>query len=234
MARTLTFITGVEGTGTTLLLRLLSAPAGCAALGGNHFALPLGDDAKPLADAFAAGVNALWDGQGDPDTRDTRAQEVARSLAVLRASPAYAGVDHLIFKRSVPFGRPRDRFRPEPADVLALDPEARIVVMRRDPRAAAYSSLRRFGGTLREVAASVAGNLDRLSRQLAALPAASVREVSYAQLCADRDCYPTVARFCGLPVAPVPPLECGADARYRAELPPDDLAWLDAFFAGRQ
>jgi hypothetical protein len=232
LAKSLTFITGIEGTGTTLLLAWLGTPSQCSAIGGNHFDLPDRPAAMELADQFGSATAALWDGERSDASDGAALAKAADCWRALLASEAFASIDHFIYKRSTPFSRPRDRFRPKLADVLLLEPSARIVVMHRDPRAAAYSSFRRFGGTLEEVARSVACNLEYLDSQIAALSSSQVRIVPYHRLCTDPSCYRDIISFCGLPPAPTPALEHATDERYRDELSANELDWLDRYFEG--
>lgn len=231
-SKRLIFITGVEGTGTTLALRLLSSAPTSAAIGGNHFDLPDDPRAAALASAFAAATKTLWDRERAPGTDDAARMRVRRDFDTMVGSPAFADIDTFVFKRSAPFGRPRDRYLPNPADMLDLSPATRIIVMYRDPRAAAYSSIRRFGGPLVQVAHSVAANLTRLSRLIEALPDGVAKVVFYGALCADPDILAQVGAFCGVSVDACEPLNTAGDNLYRAALASDELQWLDEFFRG--
>jgi hypothetical protein len=56
------FCAGAEGSGTTLLLHLLAAPARCVtAWGAMHIKLPPGAGAIRLATAFRQSNQAVWD-----------------------------------------------------------------------------------------------------------------------------------------------------------------------------
>jgi hypothetical protein len=55
------FIAGVEGSGTTVLSRLLGAPATCASLGGLYVKVPKHPDAERLVNEFQAANSLAWD-----------------------------------------------------------------------------------------------------------------------------------------------------------------------------
>ncbi|MBA3810503.1 MAG: sulfotransferase [Caulobacteraceae bacterium] len=242
MTKRLIFIAGVEGSGTTALLRILSAPPACASLGGNFLRLPEHPDARRLAKAFGAANQAQWDRTNDLAAQMTAPPAAAACLREIAQSAAFEAATHLLLKRSSPFGKPRDRFTPDLWDVLDLTEDARIVICYRDPRAAAYSALRRFGGDLRQVALATADHLTFLAAQAQAIGAGRVHVLSYRTLC-DRPeaALAPLAHFCELPLGalceaeraarPQPPAD---DGRYRTELAREECRWLDAFFDDRR
>ena len=242
MPQRLIFIAGVEGSGTTVVLRILSAPAACASLGGNFLRLPDHPDAKRLASAFAAANQAQWDRTNALQAHLRARAATASRLREIVQSPAFADRNCLVFKRSSPFGKPRDRFVPDLWDALELMDDVRIVISYRDPRAAAYSALRRFGGDLRQVAVATADNLTSLAAQAQAIGSERVHVLSYRSLC-DRPevALGPLAQFCGLPLEALreagravslePPAD---DQRYRAELDGEEARWLDGFFDQRR
>src|SRR5436190_22985045 len=59
--RRFVFIVGAEGSGTTLLLRLLSRPECCASLGGNYLKLPDTPEAQQLAGELETAHRDLCD-----------------------------------------------------------------------------------------------------------------------------------------------------------------------------
>ena len=58
-ARKFAFVAGAEGSGTTMLLRLLSLPRRCGSLGGIFIKYP--PDARGLVGTFDASNRQLWD-----------------------------------------------------------------------------------------------------------------------------------------------------------------------------
>ena len=167
--RKFTFIGGAEGSGTTLLLRLLCSPKGCASLGGNYVKLPdypapklhyiagadkvrhwivdgrLGNypDPKPAADAFRAANSRVWDRKLSFEEQEKARLDWRAAMNQILAEPAFGETSHYLFKRAFPFG-PRDRlFTPDLWDIIELWPDVRIVVIYRDPKAAIYSAFRR-------------------------------------------------------------------------------------------
>jgi hypothetical protein len=242
MSKRLIFIAGVEGSGTTVLLRILSAPASCASLGGNFLRLPGHPEAKRLARAFAVANQSQWDRTNALQAHLQARSAMASRLRAIVQSGAFADRNCLLFKRSSPFGTPCDRFLPDLWDVLELMEDVRIVISYRDPCAAAYSALRRFGGNLRQVAVATADNLTSLGAQAQAIGPERVHILSYRALCDRPDAVlGRLAQFCGLPLEALreagsavrlePP---GDDQRYRAELEVEETRWLDDFFDERR
>src|SRR5262249_423825 len=137
------FIGGAEGSGTTLLLRLLSSPNCCASLGGNYQKLPDFPVAKQLAAEFVAANNLVWDRRLSFEERETGRRKWRLAMDHILAAPAFAGTSHYLFKRSFPFRLPHGSYSPDLWDVLELWPDVRILVVYRDPRAATYSAFRR-------------------------------------------------------------------------------------------
>lgn len=126
--------------------------------------------------------------------------------------------------------------------MLDLTEDARIVISYRDPRAAAYSAFRRFGGDLRQVAVATADHLTFLAAQAQAIGPRRVHVVSYRALCDRPDAaLAPLAQFCELPLGALreaeratrldPPAD---DGRYRAELTGEERRWLDRFFDERR
>lgn len=242
MPKRLIFIAGVEGSGTTALLRILSASPARASLGGNFLALPGHPDAKRLAKAFGAANQSQWDRTNGLPAQLSAPAAAAPRLREIAQSAAFEATTHLLLKRSSPFGKPRHRFTPDLWDGLDLTEDARIVISYRDPRAAAYSALRRFRGDLRRVALATAGHLTFLAAQAQAIGPRRVHVVFYRTLCDRPDAaLAPSAQFCELPLGALreteratrldPPTD---DGRYRAELAGEESRWLDSFFDERR
>jgi len=226
LARKFVFIGGTEGSGTTLLVRLLSAPHGCACLGGNYLKLPNltlkpvsipgmpdkvrywtidkplgeGPDVKPLADAFQAANARVWDRKLSFEEQEKGRLEWRATMDRILAAPAFAETSHYLFKRAFPWG-PRDRFAPDLWDIIELWPDVRIVLIYRDPRAATYSSFRRgFDSDLRRLAVVCSEQLTWLAGQVRAIGPERVRIISYARLCANPGAVlEPIANFCCMP-----------------------------------
>ena len=235
------FIAGVEGSGTTVLRTLLAAPSGCVAIGTAAGRRDESSEARTLHADFDDVTSQLWD-RGATLPRQTRAKDQWLALPDrVRSAPAFAGCTHLIFKRSFPFGKPHGAGSPDLWDIVDAFPHLHIVVVYRDPRAATYSAYRRgFDSDLRRLAVMCSDQLSRLACQVRALDPAQVRVVSYRALCESPE--PTLeglCAFCRIPFAPVrdaaehEQMHGDTDERYARELPPDDAAWLVAFFDAR-
>jgi len=106
------FISGTEGSGTTFLLRLLSAPDECTSLGGNHKKIPDGAEVRNLVKALDDAAFKLWDrALAEPDIYDAR-EILRKTLARIINHIQFASYTHFFLKRSSPFGRPANQHRP--------------------------------------------------------------------------------------------------------------------------
>ena len=123
------FLGGAEGSGTTLLLRLLSAPTTCTSLGGNYFKIPEHPAAKPLTDAFNAAHADLSD-RSLPLAEHLAARAAWHAATdAICASPAFSEHDVLVFKRSFPFGADGDLRTPDLWQAVDLIADTRIVIL---------------------------------------------------------------------------------------------------------
>ena len=236
------FIAGAEGSGTTLLRRLLAAPERCASLGRDLVKLPNHPDALPLFAALEEASKRLWDRLATLAEHEQARADWHLAADRIRLSPGFAGQTHVVLKRSFPFEVPRGRFVPDLWDVLDLPGDTRIVVIYREPCAAVYSALRRgFDPDLRRLAVRCSEQLTWLAGQVRAIGPGPVRIVSYRALCADPEAVlSSLARFCGMLPDPMlreaasEGLATDTDRRYATELPPTVAAWLEAFFDMRR
>jgi hypothetical protein len=238
----LIFIAGAEGSGTTLLRRLLAAPECCACIGRDIAKMPDHPEAQPLLASFERISQLLWDRAQPMADRMRAQQDWARTGAALASSPAFADVSHFIVKRSYQFGGIPYRYCPDVCDLFDLPFETRIVAIYRDPCAATYSALRRgFDTDLYRLAARAANFLAVLAGQVRSVEPDRRHLLSYASLCAaPGHAFGPLARFCELPEAPIRAaaqaegLLGDADRRYAEELPPNDIAWLEGYFNARR
>src|SRR5262245_15944413 len=232
------FIGGAEGSGTTLLLRLLSSPKGCASLGGNYQKLPAHPDAKPLADAFMAANSRVWDRKLSFAEQENGRRDWRVAMDRILAAPAFKEISRYLFKRSFPFASPRDRFTPDLWDIMELWPNVSILIVYRDPRAATYSAFRRkFDSDLRRLAVVCSEQLTWLAGQIRAIGSERIWIISYTRLCADpRAVLEPIANFCGIPYDQVTDalrgeeVDANADSRWSDELNEQNSNWLNRFF----
>jgi hypothetical protein len=238
----LIFIGGAEGSGTTMLRRLLSGPDVCASYSENFSKLPGHPDARPLLKAFVDGTKRLWDRSGSRSEHQQAFGDLQQSVTKIAISPAFSAQTCIVVKRSFPFGGPRYQYVPDLWDMLDVMPDTRIVVIFRNACAATYSALRRgFDTDIRRLAISCCTQLTWLAGQVDAIGFDKVHVVSYSTLCASPDAaLAPLAGFCGLPLdalrqaAREEGLLRDADDRYRSELEAADLEWLESFFDERR
>jgi hypothetical protein len=236
------FIGGSEGSGTTLLLRVLSAPDICTSLGGNYIKLPGHPDADPLAKAFNDSNARLWDRKLPLLEHRAALREWSKAARAIIESDAYSDRRVLVYKRSFPFGVERDRYTPDIWHAMDLLDDTRIIVIYRNPCAATYSALRRgFDTDLRRTALACSEQLTWLAGQVRAIGREAVRIIRYSDLCRDPAAtLKPIVDFCGIPFDEVQKsleherIGLEADERYLRELEPSDLEWLEGFFDFRR
>lgn len=185
----------------------------------------------------------LWDRSLGLAEHEQARQDWRRLAGAIATSPAFAGVTHVVIKRSFPFGTGEHyRFCPDLRDIVDLPIETHVVAIYRDPCAAAYSAYRRgFDTDLCRLAIRCANFLTVLAGQLRAIDPDRRLIISYAELCrAPATLCESVSGFCGLPTAPIlaaAQAEAGPtdrDQRYRQELDPAEAAWLEGYFDQRR
>jgi hypothetical protein len=236
--RNFVFIAGAEGSGTTLLLRLVSSPDCCAALGGNYQKLPNHPEARFLADNFVAANARVWNRKLSWEEHENGRADWRAAMGAIFAAPAFAETSTYVFKRSFPFAQPRDQFTPDLWDVIDFWPGARILVIFRDPRASTYSAFRRkFDSDLRRLAVVCSEQLTWLAAQVRAIGLEHVLVISYVKLCTDP--WAVLADFCAIrdkfnEAAHGQEMDVAADLRWRRELSKRDSEWLDQFFDERR
>ena len=236
------FIAGAEGSGTTVLLRFLSAPAGGCSLGGNFVKLPNHPEARPLMLAFDAANRQLWDRKLSFREHAEARTRWHQALEAILASDAYAAEKRLFFKRSFPFAHPRDQYAPDLWDICDLWPGGELLVIYRDPRAASYSAFRRgFDNDIRRLAVVCSEQLTWLAAQVTAIGREHVSIVSYAELCrSPLAALAQAAARCAIPFVEIEKVVAGegvvsdADDRWSRELPAEEVAWLNEFFDARR
>lgn len=236
------FIGGAEGSGTTVLLRLLSTPPGGTSLGGNYTKLPDDPAARPLTAAFDAANRQLWDRKASLTDHEAGRARWYETLEAILDSEAFADTSRFFFKRSFPFAMPRDQYAPDLWDVYDLWPEAQVITIYRDPRAAAYSAFRRgFDTDIRRLAVVCSEQLTWLAGQIRAIGRERVPVISYRELCSDPlAVLRPIAELCGIPMEQVEAavaaegLKTTTDSRWSQELSREEVHWLNTFFDERR
>jgi len=236
------FVVGAQGSGTTVLTRILSGPECAIALGGNYVTIPRDDsEAFALVEQFDEANAALWDRKAGHERQDELRRELRRIVDALVGLPRHAGVSHVLYKRSAPFFG-GDRYRPDLTDLLAAFADLRVIAIYRDPRPATCSALRRgYAENLRQCAVISEEQLTYLSAQLATLDARLWRVISYEGLCAEpRATVEALAEFCELPVPEVlrslerEALKPAQNEHWRDEVDRAGRDYLDSFFDARR
>ncbi len=238
----LIFITGAEGSGTTLLRRLLAVSPTCASVGKGVAQVPAGAPCVRAFSAFNEANHRLWYQHATLDEHEVARADMHARFADISAFPEFDAVTHLVQKRSSPFDAPRGQRRPDLWDVLDLQEDVRVLIIYRDPCSATYSAFRRgFDTDLGRLARLCEVNLTLLASQAAAIGPEKVKVVSYRALCdAPSETLYSVADFCGLDAeaikraALVEGMSVDSDLRFRLELEPSAVDWLDSYFDHRR
>jgi len=179
------FIIGVEGSGTTMLSRILDGIPSFISLHGNY----ISDKAKhskstsDLVYELIHLTNQLWDTSGEINEYRDAQTKIPILLESLESEVNKLGdYDKFIYKRSSPFMK-GNRYIPDPLDVYQLFGEkTKIIVMHRDPKESSYSALRRgFLKDIKHCAVTCHINLSLLSSLVPSLNSPLV--INYNKFC---------------------------------------------------
>jgi hypothetical protein len=237
-AKKFVFIGGVEGSGTTHLLTLLSEPSCCASLGGNYIKVLDRSEGESLAKDFIDANTRLWDRENSFQEYDKAKIDWRIATDNIIHSQYFTETTHFIFKRSFPFSLPRGRCVPNMMDWIDMFPDTRSVIIFRDPCAATYSGFRRgFDSDLRRLAVIYCEQLTWLAGQVHAIGFDCLRVVSYHELWKNPlAVLESLAEFCNIPFEPVRKavldrkIEEDPDIRFLRDLAPSDIEYLQKYF----
>jgi hypothetical protein len=236
------FIGGIEGSGTSHLLTLLSEPSNCASLGGNYLKIPNRSETELLAKAFTDANARIWDREASFEEYEIAMKGWKIAADNILSSQYFNGINRFIFKRSFPFGLPRGRYVPDLKDWVDMFPDTHIIIISRDPCAATYSGFRRgFDSDLRRLAVIYCEQLTWLAGQVHAIGPDYIKIISYHQLWENPlAVLEPLAKFCGIPFEPVRKaalsrkMESDPDIQFLRDLPPSDLKSLRKYFNDRR
>lgn len=145
------FIVGVEGSGTTMLSRILGYGVNTAVVLGNHLSPIVEIDAETnkLWRRINENTRLLWDIQSGLDEREKSKQKIKKSISEIENRLASEfGIDITVYKRSSPFLH-GNRYIPDLLDIKDIFSNSKRIVMVRDPKQSSYSALRR--GFLKDI-----------------------------------------------------------------------------------
>lgn len=126
------FITGIEGSGTTMMLKILDALQGVAVLGGNYHTPELSGQAAIINDA----TERMWN--SEVPVTDEQKETCLSKIRNISIPDKYSTV---VYKRSFPF---IDRVHfPILEDIRRVSKDFKLLVMRRSLEANTRSILRR-------------------------------------------------------------------------------------------
>ncbi len=130
--KTFIFITGVEGSGTTMMLKIFDSINNTAVLGGNYWSPSL----SPIAAKINSLTEKLW------NTKLTISSEEKRDLIQnIQSLSIPSRISHIIYKRSFPF---LDKYHyPIISDIKCFSKKTKLIVMNRDIEDNTSSILRR-------------------------------------------------------------------------------------------
>jgi hypothetical protein len=241
--RTILFLSGAEGSGTTMLARILSNAGQVMTISGKHHTITREADreAFKLLKRFNRMTKFLWDRRGTVENHLQAKKKMVEVIKDFAALERYQHITHFLLKRSAPFYK-GDRYRPDAADVLDLFPDVRMIMTYRDPRASTFSALRRgFAGNLREAAVVCEEQLTYISAQLATLSTAQYRVIPYEAFCASPEKFtPDLAAFCGfstealLKAIEQEQIDNTRNDLWQQSLTPGEMEFLDQFFNPRR
>jgi hypothetical protein len=185
------FITGCAGSGTTMMLRVLTTPRNVLSLGGNFRTVE-----DPLIDEFRELTRLMWDRQASFDQHLNAKHQILSVVDKIRKN--FPNKNVLLHKRSAPFRTGA----PDLYDIYDLFTDKfKIIVMVRNPIMTVLSTLRRRQiSNLRSGAIVHEEQLSRLNTQLTTLQPDSYKVIRYEDYCKKPKWRgKEVAQFCGLP-----------------------------------
>lgn len=236
------FIIGAEGSGTTMLKRILSHPKAVIGLKTNPAQIRKENEtAHLLVQQIDKTIKQLWDRQASSQAYQQAKVDLPRFFDKLFGLDIYSQTSHIVFKKSTPFGL-KGKHRPDLSDLVDLFPKLRIVVIYRDPKAATYSALRRgFTDDIKQAARSCEEHLTYLSSQLQTLEPSMYHIINYEKFCAQpRQLLDRLAEFCQLSADELwqaveqEKVSTEKNKRWQQELGPTDIAFLNQFFDARR
>lgn len=232
------FVIGPSGCGTTMIGRILSSVPGAAALAGNH-----ANDATtpaPLRDCSAwldEITTRLWSERSTFAQRTEAQRDLADAIKTLRAIASENAITRLVWKRSTPFLEDNDH-APHLGDLPLFPGSHRVVLVTRDPRASAGSTLRRdHHAGLRRASVVCEQRWTLLAQQASASTPGTCIHLAYEQFC--RDPYSHADRLAAHCDYDPSDLRDAIAAEgvssdrldaWKTRLAPGDIASLEAFF----
>lgn len=249
------FVIGVQGSGTTMMSRLLGYPANAEVILGNHISIAGGRESmlvKYFRFRRRSGVGGIlddlewssatfWSRKASVKSAEKAKASFMKAVDRFKEVPKYAHVQNLIFKRSAPF-YVGDSHRPDLLDILDMFPSAKILVMLRDPRASAYSALKRgFVNNIRYSAIICEEQLLLLDARLKAIDEKTCHIVNYKAFCNDPEIHiGKIAELFSMDEAELlksvkkEGLVKNKNEAWRNKLSKEEVEFLDAYFDNRR
>jgi len=182
------FIIGVEGSGTTMLSRILGEQPNSVSILGNYISERIKSDAYALklVQQLTMQTQNLWDIDGNLDDYIGAKKAIPDIIEKLELYlSAKHNVTHFVYKRSSPF-LSGNRYIPDILDVLELFKDPSVIVMLRDPKQSSYSALRRgFLSNIKQCAIVCHINLTLLMSVIKCLERILV--INYNDFCEDHN-----------------------------------------------
>lgn len=171
------FICGVEGSGTTLLARILGSLPAYMVLGGNVYSKPRnGYDTLAVRTRLNTLTELLW--ADDDGKTDGTKKYLARKFF---ETPVLDGTVAAVYKRSFPFGL--EPIFPCIEDLYKVHPRMKIIVIKRNLAANAASMLRRgFVPTIEAAVQRVKTAVTLLNDQVLRLPRENLHIIDFDEL----------------------------------------------------
>lgn len=178
------FIIGVEGSGTTMMSRILESGGQTISMLGNHISAVSREDQflKEKLQEFHEGTSKIWDSLGSQKDYEMGHSLISKAITSVEDYLSEKKMAQtIIFKRSSPFLH-GNRYIPDLIDIQRIFRPDRILIMVRDPKQSSYSALRRgFMGDIKQCAVTCHINLALLSAEIDAIKNGYV--VSYNDFC---------------------------------------------------
>lgn len=192
--REFVFIAGTSGSGTTMLLRMLSSQSNAVSFGGNFINAGDSPVIGSLVKRLDSSTKVLWNTATSFEDWGRAREEAASLVEEARTTDELVDVDTFYFKRSCPFYR-GDEHRPSFADALDYLRADKVIWIQRHPLDATFSSHQRdFCENLRHAANTQLMCLRHLINDFSGVDPGQRLFIRYEQFCADP--IQTIHRLC--------------------------------------
>lgn len=181
--REFVFIAGTSGSGTTLLLRMLSSLPEIISLGGNHVDVGDSEVGRRFVERIDEASRIYWDSRSSFAEWQSARDSMQLTIEEARTTTEFPELETILFKRSCPFYR-EEFHRPSFLDATNELGADKIIWIQRNLVDTTYSSFRReFCKNLRHTATTQVVCFQQLQSEFKAIDPNKRMFIAYEDLC---------------------------------------------------